>query len=159
MTMQKRKTRIHWLLPALLAASPSSWSAEANVKLEGDKKGDVLVVTAKPAEDSPNPAGAGMSVDTVELGPLGKRDRIDTPYSNTTVTSAMIANQQAKNVNDLLKYSASAHQRRCRCAVVLMWDVRNVVVCKGMCWRTAASMDSILFLPPHFRSRCWSGWM
>lgn len=111
MTMQKRKTRIHWLLPALLAASPSSWSAEANLKPEGDKKGDVLVVTAKPAEDSPNPAGAGMSVDAVELGPLGKRDRIDTPYSTTTVTSAMIANQQAKNVNDLLKYSASAQMQ------------------------------------------------
>ncbi|ADM99823.1 Ferrichrome-iron receptor [Dickeya dadantii 3937] len=111
MTMQKWKNSIHCLVPALMAVSSSTWSAEGGAKLDDDKSADVLLVTAKPTDASPYPAGAGMNTNAVEIGPLGKRDRVDSPYSTTTVTSAMIANQQAKNVNDLLKYSASAQMQ------------------------------------------------
>ena len=44
----------------------------------------------------------------VDLGPLGSQSVQDTPYSITTVPAALIDNQQAKSINDIIKYDPSA---------------------------------------------------
>lgn len=54
------------------------------------------------------PAGAGFQPDRVELGPLGSRDPLDTPYSLNIVDSRVIDNTQASALTDLLKYLPSA---------------------------------------------------
>lgn len=72
------------------------------------KKEDNMVVTAAAPEDtSDSQAGSGFVADDIELGPLGNKQWIDTPYSSNTISQAMIKNQQAKSVNDLLKYAPS----------------------------------------------------
>ncbi|MEI7214442.1 TonB-dependent siderophore receptor [Pectobacterium versatile] len=110
---KNNRKKAQWLLPALMVVVPPVLSAEpatSNVS-EKAKAADVMIVKAEHSEANANLAGAGMATDDVEIGPLGKRSRLDTPYSTTTVTEAMIANQQAKNVNDLLKYSASSQMQ------------------------------------------------
>ncbi len=73
---------------------------------------EVLTVTGSalsPATESAS--GAGFKTPEIELGPLGTRAWIDTPYSSTTVTQPMIKNQQAKSVAELLKYSPSTQMQ------------------------------------------------
>ncbi|MCU1793569.1 TonB-dependent receptor [Pectobacterium polaris] len=110
---KNNRKKAQWLLPALMVVVPPVLSAEPTTSKvnEKAKAADVMVVKAERSEANANLAGAGMTTDDVEIGPLGKRSRLDTPYSTTTVTEAMIANQQAKNVNDLLKYSASSQMQ------------------------------------------------
>lgn len=100
---KNNRKKAQWLLPALMVVVPPVLSAEPTTSKvnEKAKAADVMVVKAERSEANVNLAGAGMTTDDVEIGPLGKRSRLDTPYSTTTVTEAMIANQQAKNVNDL----------------------------------------------------------
>ncbi|HKS34740.1 MAG TPA: TonB-dependent receptor, partial [Enterobacteriaceae bacterium] len=50
-------------------------------------------------------SGAGFKTAELDVGPLGNKAWIDTPLSSTTVTAAMIENQQAKSVSEMLKYS------------------------------------------------------
>ncbi|MEQ9919290.1 TonB-dependent siderophore receptor [Pectobacterium brasiliense] len=110
---KNNRKKAQWLLPVLMVVVPPVLSAEPTTSKvnEKAKAADVMVVKAERSEVNANLAGAGMTTDDVEIGPLGKRSRLDTPYSTTTVTEAMIANQQAKNVNDLLKYSASSQMQ------------------------------------------------
>ncbi|KML65342.1 TonB-dependent receptor [Pectobacterium peruviense] len=110
---KNNRKKARWLLPVLMVVVPPVLSAEpAMIKdSEKAKATDVMVVKAERSEANANLAGAGMTTDDVEIGPLGKRARLDTPYSTTTVTEAMINNQQAKNVNDLLKYNASSQMQ------------------------------------------------
>ncbi|MBA0160849.1 TonB-dependent receptor [Pectobacterium versatile] len=110
---KNNRKKAQWLLPALMVVVPPVLSAEPATSnaSEKAKAADVMIVKAEHSETNANLAGAGMTTDDVEIGPLGKRSRLDTPYSTTTVTEAMIANQQAKNVNDLLKYSASSQMQ------------------------------------------------
>ncbi|WKA61657.1 TonB-dependent receptor [Pectobacterium aroidearum] len=110
---KNNRKKAQWLLPALMVVVPPVLSAEPITSKDSEKAkaADVMVVKAGRSEENANLAGAGMTTDDVEIGPLGKRSRLDTPYSTTTVTEAMIDNQQAKNVNDLLKYSASSQMQ------------------------------------------------
>ncbi|AOX21003.1 TonB-dependent receptor [Kozakia baliensis] len=50
---------------------------------------------------------AQYSKKTAVLGPLGDRPTLDTPFSIMTVTQDVIANQQARNINDLAQYMPS----------------------------------------------------
>lgn len=63
-----------------------------------------MVVNATTAADT-NQAGAGFVTSELDVGPLGNKSWVDTPYSSNTVTQAMIQNQQAKSVSELLKYA------------------------------------------------------
>lgn len=56
-------------------------------------------------------AGAGFKTSDIDIGPLGNKTWLDTPYSSTTVTQEMIANEQAKSVSELLKYSPSTQMQ------------------------------------------------
>ncbi|MEQ9948365.1 TonB-dependent receptor [Pectobacterium aroidearum] len=110
---KNNRKKAQWLLPALMVVVPPVLSAEPITSKDSEKAkaADVMVVKAERSEANANLAGAGMTTDDVEIGPLGKRSRLDTPYSTTTMTEAMIANQQAKNVNDLLKYNSSSQMQ------------------------------------------------
>ncbi|HFZ8995717.1 TPA: TonB-dependent receptor [Citrobacter freundii] len=67
-----------------------------------------MIVTANaPANQSDSAAGSGFVADDIELGPLGNKQWIDTPYSSNTISQQVIKNQQAQSVNDLLKYAPS----------------------------------------------------
>ncbi|ACX89280.1 TonB-dependent siderophore receptor [Pectobacterium parmentieri WPP163] len=110
---KNNRKKAQWLLPVLMVVVPPVLSAEPTTSKDSEKtkSADVMVVKAERSEANANLAGAGMATDNVDLGPLGKRARLDTPYSTTTVTEAMVNNQQAKNVNDLLKYNASSQMQ------------------------------------------------
>lgn len=71
----------------------------------------VVTATASDSLESESKAGAGFTTSDTDLGPLGNKDRLDTPYSTTTVTHEMIDNQQAKSVSELLKYSPSTQMQ------------------------------------------------
>ncbi|EOC1315166.1 TonB-dependent receptor [Cronobacter turicensis] len=70
-----------------------------------------IVVTAQAKTPPESVAGAGFKTTDIEIGPAGNRAWIDTPYSTTTVSQAMIDNQQAKSVSELLKYSPSTQMQ------------------------------------------------
>ncbi|MFV0476526.1 MAG: TonB-dependent siderophore receptor [Parahaliea sp.] len=70
---------------------------------------EVVVTGQKSSADIT--AGAGFKTSNIDVGPLGNRAWIDTPYSSTTVSRQMIANQQAKGVSELLKYSSSTQMQ------------------------------------------------
>lgn len=52
-------------------------------------------------------AGAGFKTDKANVGPLGKKDVLDTPYSVNTITGTMIEDTGSTSVSDLLKYLPS----------------------------------------------------
>ncbi len=79
-------------------------------------KDSQIVVTAREANapESVLPesaSGAGFVTQDINLGPLGDRDWIDTPYSTTTLDHNIIDNQQAKSVSELLKYAPSSQMQ------------------------------------------------
>ncbi|MFE8662005.1 MULTISPECIES: TonB-dependent receptor [Serratia] len=93
------------LMPLFASLFPYTAAAQAD-------RDEVLTVTGSalsPATESAS--GAGFKTPEIELGPLGTRAWIDTPYSSTTVTQPMIKNQQAKSVAELLKYSPSTQMQ------------------------------------------------
>lgn len=98
-------TRLASLMPLLLTFTTAfSHAAEG--------KEDNIIVTGKSASASTQAAsGAGFKTSDLDIGPLGNRAWIDTPYSSTTVTGAMIKNQQANSVSELLKYSPSTQMQ------------------------------------------------
>ncbi|GLR10276.1 TonB-dependent receptor [Mixta theicola] len=63
-----------------------------------------MVVSAAASSSSDN-AGAGFVTSDLDVGPLGNKSWLDTPWSSNTITQPMIENQQAKSVSDLLKYA------------------------------------------------------
>lgn len=96
-------------LAALMPLFASLFPYTAAAQVDRD---EVLTVTGSalsPATE--NASGAGFKTPEIELGPLGTRAWIDTPYSSTTVTQPMIKNQQAKSVAELLKYSPSTQMQ------------------------------------------------
>lgn len=88
---------------ALLLALPGAALAATDAThSKTDKQQMVVSATASP---SPNPSGAGFVTSELDVGPLGNKSWVDTPYSSNTVTQQMMQNQQAKSVSELLKYA------------------------------------------------------
>lgn len=102
-------TRLASLMPLLLTFSaPLVHAAERTA----DGKEDNIIVTGKSTSASAQAtSGAGFKTADLDVGPLGNKAWIDTPLSSTTVTSAMIENQQANSVSELLKYSPSTQMQ------------------------------------------------
>lgn len=94
------------IIPAILMAIPyTAVNAEDNVT-----QMPAVTVSASdtaPSSDAskkdPAKAGAGFKQDDVNVGPLGKRKTLDTPYSIYTVDSSVIENTGSSSVSDLLK--------------------------------------------------------
>lgn len=71
-----------------------------------------MIVTENADVDTTDAAsGSGFKTGDLDVGPLGNKAWVDTPYSSTTVTKAMIENQQAESVSELLKYSPSTQMQ------------------------------------------------
>jgi iron complex outermembrane receptor protein len=71
-----------------------------------------MVVTGNAVSSANSAAsGAGFKTADLDVGPLGNKAWIDTPYSSNTVTRQMIKNQQAKSVSELLKYAPSTQMQ------------------------------------------------
>lgn len=102
-------TRLASLMPLLLTFSaPLVHAAERTA----DSKEENIIVTGKRIASSTQAAsGAGFKTSELDVGPLGNKAWIDTPLSSTTVTAAMIENQQAKSVSEMLKYSPSTQMQ------------------------------------------------
>ncbi|MCW1874273.1 TonB-dependent siderophore receptor [Erwinia sp. INIA-01] len=94
-------------------AAQNSVSTASSASTEKPSKEQQILVTASAPRDltDESKAGAGFTTAETDLGPLGSKDRLETPYSTTTVTHEMIDNQQAKSVSELLKYSPSTQMQ------------------------------------------------
>jgi iron complex outermembrane receptor protein len=93
------------LMPLLIALTPAVASAE-------DQPEDEMVVTGNAVSSANSAAsGAGFKTADLDVGPLGNKAWIDTPYSSNTVTRQMIKNQPAKSVSELLKYAPSTQMQ------------------------------------------------
>ncbi len=100
-------SKIAALMPLLISLCPVLASAKENSEPD-------LVVFSKDKKTSTAPetaAGAGFKTNDIDVGPLGNKSWLDTPYSSTTVTREMIKNQQAQSVSELLKYSPSTQMQ------------------------------------------------
>jgi iron complex outermembrane receptor protein len=53
-------------------------------------------------------ADAGYRVPKADLGPLGKKKELDTPFSLTDIPSALVEEHQDMNVSQIIKYNPSA---------------------------------------------------
>ena len=82
--------------PALVLADQALLLDPVNVNASGDS-----------LEDN-SQAGAGLRAESAEVGVLGEKDILDTPYAISTVSSVMIDNTQASSLVDVLKYIPSA---------------------------------------------------
>ncbi|MGK0599298.1 TonB-dependent receptor [Yokenella regensburgei] len=101
----KTISKIAALMPLFTSFAPLAASTHTSNE-------ETLVVTGKsttPEDESA--AGAGFKTSDIDIGPLGNKAWLDTPYSSTTVTQEMIANEQAKSVSELLKYSPSTQMQ------------------------------------------------
>ncbi|WP_414163185.1 TonB-dependent receptor [Superficieibacter sp. BNK-5] len=72
-----------------------------------------MIITGRSSDADSTHAvtGAGFKTNDIDLGPLGNKAWVDTPYSSTTVNKEMIENQQAQSVSELLKYSPSTQMQ------------------------------------------------
>jgi len=72
-----------------------------------------MIITGRSSDADTTHAvtGAGFKTNDIDLGPLGNKAWVDTPYSSTTVNKEMIENQQAQSVSELLKYSPSTQMQ------------------------------------------------
>ena len=95
------------LLPALASLAPLHTYAASSSTPE-----DVMVVTGNGAADTADyAAGSGFKTNDIDIGPLGTKSWVDTPYSSTTVTKEMINNQQLQSVSEMMKYSPSTQMQ------------------------------------------------
>lgn len=100
-----KPTQLATLLPLLISLAPHSAHA-------ANTSEDEIIVTSQPSADTTHAAsGAGFKTNDIDVGPLGNKAWVDTPYSTTTVTKEMIENQQAQSVSELLKYSPSTQMQ------------------------------------------------
>lgn len=91
-------------------ATLSAHAADADTHTSHESE-EQIVVTGQNNAGSAAQAGAGFKTSDIDLGPLGNRSWVETPYSTTTVTREMIDNQQARSVSELLKYSPSTQMQ------------------------------------------------
>ena len=138
------------LLPALASFIPLHAHASSTSE-------DEMIVTGNTAADTTDSAaGAGFKTNDIDVGPLGTKSWIETPYSSTTVTKEMIENQQAQSVSEMLKYSPST---KCRRAVEWMSGARKVGDAGQRGGQQPSGRAEYRFQQPRFRWKCLSAWM
>ncbi|MGG4607873.1 TonB-dependent receptor [Providencia sp. Me31A] len=106
-----RKFNLYVILPLIAGATPSIVAAQVSEQLAKSEQDRMWVTAASYDVTTESQAGAGFFTSAVDLGPLGTREWIDTPYSTTTVSREMINNQQAKSLSELLKYAPSTQMQ------------------------------------------------
>lgn len=105
MILMNKPSQLATLLPLLMTLAPQSAHAV-------NASEDEIIVTGQPtAQGTDAASGAGFKTNDIDVGPLGNKAWVETPYSSTTVTREMIENQQAQSVSELLKYSPSTQMQ------------------------------------------------
>ena len=107
-----------YLAITLLAVLPGGVTAAASDVVLTDEPQMLVTANATPPNEEETAAGAGFVTTEVTPGPAGSKAWLDTPYSTTTVHAAVINNQQANSVSELLKYSPSTQMQADRKSVV-----------------------------------------
>ncbi|WP_224040392.1 TonB-dependent receptor [Paraburkholderia unamae] len=104
----------------------------------------VTVNAARSTPDSLPPAFSGGQVATGgRVGFLGNRDVMDTPFSITSYTSQTIANQQARDLSDVLNNDASVRN------VIGQGSYTNVFKIRGFTvWSTDVSWNGLYGVLP-----------
>ncbi len=106
-----RKFNLYLIMPLIAGIAPSIVAAQVSEQLAKPRQ-DRMLVTAAPSDVTMEAqAGAGFFTSQIDIGPLGNREWIDTPYSTTTISREMINNQQAKSLSELLKYAPSTQMQ------------------------------------------------
>lgn len=102
-------SRWQWLLlsSATAVSSPIVFASTNAVAQSPTSEEQIIVTADASSPHSDSAGGSGFVADDIELGPLGNKQWIDTPYSSNTVSQQVIKNQQAKSVSELLKYAPS----------------------------------------------------
>lgn len=95
-----------FIISTIACAMAQTLAISASVAAENAEK---IVVTAQPVNNSE--AGAGFVTREVDMGPLGEKKWLNTPYTTNTFTQSMIENQQVTSVADILKYNASSQMQ------------------------------------------------
>lgn len=100
----KHYTTIAALFPALTTL--------VSLPAHADTPEDEIIVTGNAVNDTTDSAaGAGFKTNDIDIGPLGTKSWVDTPYSSTTVNKEMIENQHVQSVSEMLKYSPSTQMQ------------------------------------------------
>ena len=100
---RKQKYILPLLLLFPLQTMAQKISTSTNMERDDEKSEKITVRGQRRADGSV----AVMSTPDVTLGPLGSLKSEDAPFSIMTYPHHVIANQQARNVNDLMKYLPS----------------------------------------------------
>lgn len=96
--------KIKYIAPLLIVV-PLHIQAQTKISSEETEKSseNITVRGQRRAQGT----AAIMTTPQADLGPLGKLNSEDTPFSILSVPHDVIVNQQARNVNDLMKYLPS----------------------------------------------------
>lgn len=91
---------------ALLMTAAPGWADSA----EGDGGVSELppVTVSAPAAATDGSAQSGYIVQKADMGPLGDKSILDTPYSVVPIPLDLMVAQQAANISDIIKYDPSA---------------------------------------------------
>ncbi|SUC01757.1 Outer membrane receptor for monomeric catechols [Proteus vulgaris] len=95
-----------FIISIIACAIAQTLAVSASIATDNAEK---IIVTAQPVNNSE--AGAGFVTREVDMGPLGAKKWLDTPYTTNTLTQSMIENQQVTSVADILKYNASSQMQ------------------------------------------------
>lgn len=90
------------------ALIPLAGCASATYARAESKTADIVVNGLLPARDDT------YRVDNVEIGPLGERKLLDTPYAISVVPVNLAENQQLQNVRELFRYIPSVQGENIR---------------------------------------------
>ena len=102
------------------ADQPGQKAARQNNAARKKRRTAHRSASPSPATNAPVQAGSGVhnaatnpnyNSGVVNLGPLGNRSLLDTPFSMTSISPDMLQNLQLKTVNDALRYLPSVEIR------------------------------------------------
>lgn len=99
---------------------------------------EVLVVGTGVREGN---AAQGYVVDKVRLGPLGEQSLQDAPYSVTAVSADLIANTQASNISEAVRYVPTVYTNSGSSQVTPFFTLRGFTASQTTGWN--ASVDGL----------------
>jgi iron complex outermembrane recepter protein len=95
-------------LKAQVAQEKTVKEKQTQEESEKIKDTDIPITDIEVKGDRPGSAEAGYRVDTVYVGPLGKKKPMETPYEINTVPAEMVKNQQVTTLAEVMRNVPSA---------------------------------------------------
>ncbi|WP_416193036.1 hypothetical protein [Nitrobacter sp. TKz-YC01] len=103
MPSDRRHARFHFLrflsLPILVALCGNAWAQDITLP--------TIDVQGRPDSSANADITRDYKVNRVEVGPLGKRPLIDTPFSVNTVSEGFAENRQIQSVREAFRFIPS----------------------------------------------------